>query len=82
MLPVPPAPLPLLLLLSLHPTAAHYPHVPNFRLPIPGPLELFWSWAGAFIGILAVSALNEVRSPVAPAAATVRTVACASATLH
>lgn len=33
------------------------------RLPIPPFLELFWSWAGAFLGILSVAVLNEWVSP-------------------
>lgn len=33
------------------------------RLPIPGRLDLAWSWIGAFLGILAVSALNQWASP-------------------
>eukprot|EP00887_Chlorella_sp_A99_P004921 scaffold4.g4921.t1 len=33
------------------------------RLPIPSALEVFWSWLGAFLGILAVSALNQWATP-------------------
>jgi len=33
------------------------------RLPIPGVWDLAWSWAGAFLGILSVSVLNQWVSP-------------------
>lgn len=33
------------------------------RLPIPRYSDLFWSWLGAFLGILAVSAMNQWISP-------------------
>lgn len=33
------------------------------RLPVPRPFELLWSWLGAFLGILAVSGLNELLFP-------------------
>lgn len=33
------------------------------RLPIPTWRDIFWSWLGAFLGILAVCALNQWASP-------------------
>ena len=44
------------------------PHAPpltpgglDTRLPVPPLSEVVWSWVGAFLGIMAVSALNQVR---------------------
>ena len=33
------------------------------RLPYASPADLFWSWLGAFLGILAVAALNQWVTP-------------------
>lgn len=34
------------------------------RLPVPGPVEAGVSWLGAFLGIFAVSGLNQVLKPI------------------
>jgi len=33
------------------------------RLPYASPADLFWSWLGAFLGILAVAALSQWVAP-------------------